>query len=697
MRRVVGCKQEHQILFEPVDIGPKVLRNRFYQVPQCTGFGTDKPLAQAAHRAMKAEGGWAAVCTEYAPIGPDTDQRPAVAAHIWDEQDACRLALMCQAVHEHGALAGIELHHGGTYGQSRESRHPLLAPSQVAVGGTPRGLTPKEMELADIERVQQEWIAAARRARDIGFDIVYVYGAHSYLLAQFLSPQMNRRSDKYGGSLVNRARMWLETLEGVRAAIGADCAIAARLAVDALGPEGPDLQEGIEFVRLADHLVDLWDIVAGASAGLARIDSGSSRYFPEGYGLQWSAHVRSVTNKPVIGVGRLTNPDTMATAVRDRKLDIIGAARPSIADPFLPKKIEDGRYDEIRECIGCNYCYSRAVYSLNIGCTQNAAAGEEYRRGWHPEHFGRTSQADRSVLVVGAGAAGMECAMVLAKRGFCRVHLVEQHNEIGGTARWISELPGLGEWRRLVEWRDRQLGRLDNAEIITGTRVELSDILNYGVDIVITATGSRWASDGFSSTTYEPVRGVDVFPESVFTPEQIVVERRRPSGHRVLVYDCDGYLIAASLAELLATEGYQVEFVTPYDQVAPVSDEMLEGPFQRRRLHELGVRVHRNTTVRQYAGCHAICVDEYGEPVEVPGESIVLVTQRWSNDRLYLDLIADRARLDAAGIAAVYRAGDCVSPRLLGDAVFDGHRLAREIDSSVPGHPAAYRRERTSV
>jgi dimethylamine/trimethylamine dehydrogenase len=214
-----GRDPRHDVLFEPLRIGPKTLRNRFYQVPHCTGFGTRKPYSQAAHRAIKAEGGWAAVCTEYAAVSEDSDETPAVSVNLWDDEDARSLALMCEQAHEHGALAGIELHHSGGHAPCGESRRPALGPSQLASDFEPFNV-PKAMERTDIRRVQAAWVRAAQRARDVGFDIVYVYGAHAYLPVQFLSPFYNHRTDEYGGSFENRARFWLELLEQVREAVG---------------------------------------------------------------------------------------------------------------------------------------------------------------------------------------------------------------------------------------------------------------------------------------------------------------------------------------------------------------------------------------------------------------------------------------------------------------------------------------------
>jgi len=212
----MACDPRHEILFEPVRIGPKTLRNRFYQVPHCTGFGVEKPWSQARHRAVKAEGGWAAVCTEYCTVSRESDETPYVSARMWDDHDVRMLAYTADQAHERGALAGIELSHTGVHGENSESRLAAAAPSQIA-SDFAAGVVPRAMTKRDIRRVQVDWVEAARRSRSAGFDIVYVYGAHTYLPGQFLSPHYNRRTDEYGGALRNRARFWLETLEQVRA------------------------------------------------------------------------------------------------------------------------------------------------------------------------------------------------------------------------------------------------------------------------------------------------------------------------------------------------------------------------------------------------------------------------------------------------------------------------------------------------
>jgi len=682
----------HDILFEPVQIGPRTLRNRFYAVPHCTGFGSEKPASQARFRATKAEGGWAAVCTEEALVSVNSDFWPIFSTRIWDDGDLQNLAVMCDEAHAHESLAGIELAHGGAHARARDARVPAVAPSQLASDYDPF-VTPKAMERIDIDRVREDWVAAARRSRDAGFDIVYVYGGHSYLPLQFLSPFYNRRTDEYGGSLENRARFWLETLEVVREAIGDDCAIAVRFCIEALGPAGVELEEGLAFVALADHIVDLWDVNVGSITDWSK-DSGTSRYFREGYQLEWTGRVREVTAKPIVGVGRLTNPDRMAEIVSSGAWDLIGAARPSIADPFLPKKIEEGRYGEIRECIGCNICAAGAEYGNQIRCTQNATAGEEYRRGWSPERFEPAANADRDVLVVGAGPAGMECAIVLGKRGMRRVHLVEAEPEIGGIMRWIPQLPGLGEWGRVLNWRALQLQKLGNVEVITGTRLDAQGVREYGAEIAVVATGARWAGDGVNFSTHEPIPGANPSLPHVLTPEQVMLEGKAPPGKRVVVFDADGYFMAPGLAEKLVADGFEVELVSCHDLISPLSDETLEGPLLRQHLHDTGIAMRTGVLLTGIQAGGLTARDHLGEPLELEADAVVLVTQRLSNERLFLELAGDEEALGAEGIEALYRIGDCVAPRLIAEAVFEGHRLAREIDTDDPSVPLPFLRER---
>ena len=295
------------------------------------------------------------------------------------------------------------------------------------------------------------------------------------------------------------------------------------------------------------------------------------------------------------------------------------------------------------------------------------------------------------MLVIGAGPAGMECALVLGRRGMRRVHLVDAAAEPGGILRWIPELPGLREWARVVDYRVAQLARLHNVELIPATCLEAGDVADYGADLVVVATGAAWATDGLNGHTMRPIPGADAALPHVLTPDQIMVGGK-PVAETALVYDCDGYFMGVSLAEKLAREGVRITYVTPHARVAPFMHETGEAPDMLRLLRGLGVALVPSRIVERIEPGRVTSVDSFfgDDPVTHEVGSVVLVTQRVSSDGLF-------RQLRRSGVGALYRIGDCVAPRLLADAIFDGHRLAREIDSPDPACPLPFVRERRLV
>ena len=705
---------KHDILFEPIQIGPKTLRNRFYQVPHCNGAGSDRPGFQAANRAMKAEGGWAGINTEYISIHPESDDTHRLSARIWDEGDVRNLRAMTEHIHKHGALAGVELWYGGSHAPCMESRCTPRGPSQYASEFEMQTYC-HEMDVDDIAMVQQFYVDAALRSRDAGFDIVYVYGAHSYLPLQFLSPYYNKCTDGYGGSLENRARFWIECLEKVKNAVGDDCAIATRFAVDTLyGDSGIEVErDGMKFVELADPFVDVWDVNVGDIAEWGE-DAGPSRFYQMGHQIPWQKHIKTVSKKPVLGVGRFTDADKMVEVIRAGHLDIIGAARPSISDPFLPNKIDEGRIDDIRVCIGCNVCISRwEIGGPPMICTQNATAGEEYRRGWHPEKFPNKG-SDDSILVVGAGPSGGEAARVLMERGYT-VHLVDKAEKIGGYVNDIATLPGLAEWSYHRDYREVQLEKLvkknKDSQIALGAKaMTVDEALNYGADKIIVATGSSWNADGTNALLHDPVQGIDANLPTHLTPEQVFAGGKE-IGKKVVVLNCDPYYMGPSIAQLLRERDHDVTIITG----APLGNYMhftLEAPNMHRMLHELEIEVIGDVWVSQAEAkriqTYPIFGDGYRREYRGPGnlprrenthfdwvefDSLVLVTGRHSNDELYRGLKARKDEWAENDIEGVYVIGDAWAPKLMADATFEGHRIAREIEEDDPQHPLPYRRE----
>jgi dimethylamine/trimethylamine dehydrogenase len=689
----------YDVLFEPITIGPKVMRNRFYQTPHEAGMGTQEPGSEAYFRGVKAEGGWAVVNTGHTQISPDFDFTGYLdLSRIWDEHDVRNYALIVDRIHDGGALAGIELAAIGSSVSGYESRIPSRSVSEVAddhwTGGSSFA-----MDKRDIRQLQLDYVEASRRARSAGFDIINIHGAEELsVCTRFLMRRYNQRTDEYGGSLENRARFWLETLERVREAVGDDCAIAARHCLETnRGAEGISIgEEGTGFIELADHLVDYWDVQVGDGP----TDVLSSRFSEENFQGEWIKQVRPCTSKPIVGPGRFTSPDTMVSVIRSGQQDIIGCARPSISDPFLPAKIEEGRLDEIRECIGCNVCVSRVSVSSRVICTQNPTTGEEYRRGWHPERFVPSRSADQSVLIVGAGPAGLECAIVLARQGIEHIHLVEASRNVGGHFEWVPRLPGLAEWIRVVDYRKAIAEKCRNLAVVTNKRLTVEDVLDYGADRVIVATGSHWAQDGLNSLTQRPLPGADASLSHVYTPEQIMVEGKEVAGDHIVIYDCEGYFMGVSLAERIALEGKAVSYVTPLPSPGPYMGLTEESHRMIPRLYELGVSIYTDHAVDSVTptGSSGHFRLDHGSPKEWEAEGIVLVTQRLPASAMYRDLVANPEALKESGISALFRIGDCVAPRpQVADAIFDGHRLAREIDSEDPSSPLPWIRENRAI
>ncbi len=382
-------------------------------------------------------------------------------------------------------------------------------------------------------------------------------------------------------------------------------------------------------------------------------------------------------------------------------MDLIGAARPSIADPFLPRKIEEGRFDDIRECIGCNICVTGDNLCVPIRCTQNPTMGEEWRKGWHPERIAPAQSKD-TVLVVGAGPTGLELARALGQRGY-EVALADSGKRVGGRLINDAALPGLATWMRVADHRMLQLQKMANANLYLDSRLSVNEVLEFGFNRVFIATGARWRKDGLGRqhrTAIDGIAHADVLSK-VFSPDDVFAGATLPSP--VLVYDDDHYYMAGALAERLRKQGRDVHLVTPSVKVSEFTDMTMEQQRIQSGLLKMGVNIQTSTSIA------SVCATPEGLRVELANTytdartplhcaSLLLVTMRDPVDELFTALQARQAEWQDAGIKTVQCVGDAFAPGTVAAAVYAGHRAARELDAAeLPVDAVPFRRERVGI
>ena len=668
--------ERYKILFESVEIGPKVAKNRFYQVPHAMGSGNDMPNTRAAQRGIKAEGGWGVVNTGYCSIHPSSDDRPLPFARLWSEKDIESHVPMIEAVHEHDALAGIEFFHGGAYTANRHSRMPPISPSgiqqKVSELMDMHLTAPKVMDKKDIKDLIQWHVIATERAIQAGFDIIYCYAGMGFLPYHFLHPTFNNRNDEYGGSLENRSRLMRELISEMKEVAGDRAAIAVRMSTDELltfKSESSE-SEAHEFFEINGEFPDLWDIKM--SSWFKECPSG--RFAESGHMEPYNSFVKKLTSKPVVGVGWFTSPDIMAKQINDGILDFVGAARASIADPFLPNKLKEGREDDIRECIGCNICASCYNQGIPVRCTQNPSMGEEWRRGWHPEKI-KPKSSDNSVLVIGGGPAGLEATLSLARRGYS-VAIADSNKELGGRINMESKLPGMTSYKRVVDYRVNQINQLSNVDVFLDNTLSPDDVLELGFDHVVTATGSAWQPSIMDEKS-APVL-IDK-TDTIFTPENVLngCELKSP----VIIFDFDYYYMGGLMAEYIKDLGHEVTIITPFDKVSPWSFNSNEIDEIQLRLQEKDIRVITQCRIKKVKDSSVKLIHKVShEETDIDRGSLVLVGYRKQNDSLFSDLNSREEDLKTSGIKSLQNIGDSNAPGAVVHAVFAGHLYANTFD-----------------
>jgi dimethylamine/trimethylamine dehydrogenase len=686
-----GRDPRYDVLFDPLTIGPVTAKNRFYQVPHCNGGGYRDPSAAAAMRGIKSEGGWGVIFTEQCEMHHTSEITPFIELRLWEDKDIPMLAKMAGKMKEHGALAGIQLAYSGINGPNMYTKEVPLAVSAGPIRTfTNDPVQARALSKDEIKDLRRWFVNAAKRAKIAGFDLICLYGAHGFGIFQhFLSRATNMRDDEYGGSLENRSRFAREVIADMRDAVGESMGLTLRVSLDeSIGDLGFSNAEVREFIDMNKDLPDLWDLAHGTWEDC----SGPSRFKEEGAQEALVRGIRELSSKPVVGVGRFTSPDVMARMVRSGVLDAIGCARPSIADPFLPKKIEEGRIEDIRECIGCNICITGDMTMSISRCTQNPTFMEEWRKGWHPERMNPKGRSE-NVLVVGAGPAGLEATRALAERGY-DVALAEAGRVLGGRVARERLLPGLSAWGRVADYRTYQISQKPNVETYFDSALDAEAILEFGFQNICIATGATWRRDGVSRQHVVPFPMDAAMP--VLTPDDIM-DGQRPSGH-VVIYDDDHYYMGGVLAELLRNAGCAVTIITPSAYLSDWTVNTLEQHTIHRRLAKMGVEIVLNRGVTEIAAGHVVSNCTYTDQTrQIDCDAVVVVASKLENNQLYHDLKAREADWADAGINSVRIIGDAEAPGPIAWATYAGHRYARELDGEDIGDALPFRREITEL
>lgn len=681
----------YDVLFQPMQIGPVTAKNRFYQVPHCNGGGYRDPSAAAEMRGSKAEGGWGVIFTEQCEMHHTSEITPFIELRLWEDKDIPMLHKISDKMKEYGALAGIQLAYSGVNGPNLYSKEvPMAVSAQPIRTFTNDPVQARALDKTDIKDLRRWFVNAAKRSQEAGFDLICLYGAHGFGIFQhFLSRATNHRTDEYGGSLENRARFVNEVIADMRDAVGDTMGITLRVSLDeTIGDLGFSNAEVRDFVEMNRNLPDLWDLAQGTWEDC----SGPSRFKEEAAQHDLVKGIHELTDKPIVGVGRFTSPDVMAKMITSGTLDFIGCARPSIADPFLPKKIEEGRIDDIRECIGCNICVTGDMTMSISRCTQNPTFMEEWRKGWHPERM--NTQGDSSnVLVIGAGPAGLEAARAVAERGY-DVALAEAGTVLGGRVALERHLPGLSAWGRVADYREYQLSQKANVESYFDSELDAENILEFGFENVCIATGAKWRRDGVSRQHVVPFPTDAAMP--LFTPDDLM-RGATPTGH-VVIFDDDHYYMGGVMAELLIQKGCRVTLVTPAAYVSEWTLNTLEQHEIHRRLANMGATIELNRGVtsigKDYVETNCMFTD-VTRSIECDG--VLLVSSRLENNTVYNDLKLREAEWADAGIKSVKLIGDANAPGPIAWATYAGHRYARELDGEDIGDALPFRREITQL
>ncbi len=646
-------------LFEPIKIGELTVKNRIEAAPTLPVLAN--PDGHASRELIdyykeKARGGAGIVTVGESAVDREYGVTHAGQLIIDSDKMLPYLCQLAEAIKRYGAKASLELCHGGRQaipglleGRKPIAPSPMSSPFHEMLAG--QKIEVQEMDMGMVETVIEHFADAAFRLKRAGFDMVLVHGGHGWLLAQWLSPYSNKRTDGFGGSLENRAKFPIEVIERIREKVGSDFAIEYRMSGNELVTGGLTTEEAVEFARMIEDKVDCIHVSAGMMAEPATIPYfHPPTYLPHAPNVYLAEEIKRAVNIPVTCVGAIINPDEAEDILKQGKADIIAMARTLIADPAFPRKVQGHKTDEIIPCTRCNECLGRVATFMPLRCAVNPLTGRETEFNAIPP-----AQNSKKVLVVGGGPAGLEAACVAASRGH-KVTLFEKNKKLGGNLALASIPPFKEDMRRFLDYLVNHVTRLP-VDIKLATEATAHTVKAEDPEVLILAVGAEPLTPEIPGSN----KSNTLWAGDVLTGKFEV-------GQRVLV--AGGGLVGCETALFLALQGKHVAVIEMMDEVAtdlnPVSRILL-----LELLEKQGVMIKTGVKLEKILEDGAVTIDRDWNREKIAAHSVVL--------SLGLSPRTDIVRKLERLAPEVYAVGDCVSPRKLMDAVHEGFNIAVDI------------------
>ena len=647
-------KRHFPHLCSPITIGRVTFRNRMFSAPMggtdITNDGCIGPKSTAFYE-LRGKGGAAAVTVSECMVHPQTDGSHAYHLDPSILNSLASATYTADAISRHGAVASLELSHSGmyagTYMTDKEKQHSMhqWGPCDTI---RPDGVQVKALTEDMLHEIVEAYGKVAGLAKRAGFGMLMIHGGHGWLINQFLSPYFNHREDNYGGSLENRCRFAIEVLQEVREAVGPGFPIEFRMSGSELFEGGYDLEEGVRIAQQIEPYVDLIHVSAGTyQRGFG--DTHPSMFKDHGCNVYLAAEIKKHVSVPVATIGGLNDPEQMEEIIASGKADIVYMARALLADPFLPRKVEENREEDIVRCLRCYTCMAERATTSTRRCTVNPLIGREIEGN---EVAPATIR--KKVLIAGGGPGGLYAAYTAARRGH-DVTLYEKEDKLGGILKSEQALPFKMEMYQLAGTYAR-FAEKAGVKIITSTEVTKELIEKESPDALIVAVGSE--------PLLPPIKGLN--GENVTIVNNYYLEKENVTGNVIVL---GGGLAGCECAIHLGMEGKEVHLVEMRNELAPDAN-VRQRPLLLKEVNKYA-QIHTGYRGLEVTKDGVLCETKDGEQVLIPGTSVICALGQRSRSK-----VANELRDGAPYVRII---GDAHRVSTITNAVYEGYHAALDI------------------